>query len=55
MTISQKLLIFIQDRGIKKGWIADYLGISRPTLNQRITDNSWTVGEVVKLNELGVK
>lgn len=53
MKTSQKLEKYIKERGIKKGWLADYLGMSRPTLNLRIEDNSFTVDEIEKLKKLG--
>jgi hypothetical protein len=36
----------------KKIWLAEQLGVSRPFLDARLKDNCWSVGEVVKLQNL---
>ena len=53
MKNSTKLIKYMQERGVKKGWIASYLGISRPTLRTRLDENSFTVDDIAKLKELG--
>lgn len=37
-----------------KQWLAKQLGVSRPTLNERFRDNTWTDPEISKLRELGL-
>ena len=50
--ISKELQQTIIDQGRKKKWIAKQLGISRPTLDSRIRDNSFTDAEINRLKEL---
>lgn len=52
MKTSDKLTKTIKDQGRKKTWIAEQLGISRPTLDARIKDNSFTDMEINRLQEL---
>jgi len=52
MKTSDKLRLTIIDQGRKKNWIADQLGISRPTLDARLRDNSFTTIEINRLQEL---
>ena len=52
MKISTELERTIKEQGRKKIWIAKQLGISRPTLDSRIKDNSWTDAEINRLQEL---
>jgi predicted XRE-type DNA-binding protein len=54
MKTSEKLLNLINEKGIKKGWICDYLGMSRPTLTSRIINNSFTLCEIEKLKKIGL-
>jgi len=42
----------IINEGRKKKWIAIQLGMSRPTLDSRIKDNSFTDSEINRLKEL---
>jgi len=52
MKTSDKLRLAITDQGRKKNWIAEQLGISRPTLDARLRDNSFTDAEINRLDEL---
>lgn len=52
MTNSIKLQISIKEQGRKKSWIADQLGISRPTLDKRMEGNNFTDAEINRLQEL---
>jgi hypothetical protein len=49
ITTSKKVELELKDRGIKKIWLADQLGIARQTLDIRLRDNFWTADEIVKL------
>jgi hypothetical protein len=42
----------IKEQGRKKSWIAEQLGLSRPTLDKRIDGNSFTDIEINRLQEL---
>lgn len=55
MKTSQKIEVFIKNRGVKKGWIAEQLGISRPTLNERLRDNCFKIDEIIKLKNIGIE
>lgn len=52
MLTKNKLKESIKSQGRKKSWIAEQLGISRPTLNNKLEDNSFTPEEERKLREL---
>lgn len=41
-------------RGFKKKAIAEQIGISRPTFDNRLKDNCWQHGEIEKLRQLGI-
>lgn len=51
---SDKVKFALSNQGRKKTWLADQLGISRPTLDNRLKDNSFLIGEIMKLQELGI-
>lgn len=44
----------IKAQGRKKIWVAKQLSISRPTLDRKLEDNSFTPEETTKLRELGL-
>ena len=52
MKIAKQLEKTIIAGGRKKKWVAQQLGISRPTLDSRIKDNSFTDIEISRLKEL---
>lgn len=52
LTTSKKVELEIKEKGIKKIWLADQLGIARQTLDMRLRDNFWTAGEMIKLKEV---
>ena len=54
MKTSQKIELFIKRRGVKKQWIAEQLGVSRPTLDKRLSDNCFTIDEIIKLKSIGI-
>lgn len=47
-----KLQESIKKQGRKKNWIAEQLNISRPTLDRKLNDNSFTSEEKQKLSDL---
>lgn len=51
---SDRVRFALRNQGRKKTWLAEQLGISRPTLDNRLKDNSFLIGEVLKLQELGI-
>lgn len=51
---SEKVKNQLQTQGRNKSWLADQLGISRPTLYERLEDNCWLPSEIIKLKQLGV-
>jgi predicted XRE-type DNA-binding protein len=55
MKTSQKIEVFIRNKGVKKGWIAQQLGISRPTFNERMRDNCFKIDEIIKLKSIGIE
>ena len=52
MKYSDTVKLAIKQQGRKKNWLAEQLGISRPTLDSRLKDNAWTTTELNKLVEL---
>lgn len=52
ITTSKKVELELKDRGIKKIWLAQQLGIARQTLDIRLKDNFWSNGEIIKLKEI---
>ncbi|GAA4299594.1 hypothetical protein [Nibribacter koreensis] len=42
------------ERGFKKKAIAEHIGLSRPTFDARLKDNSWQHAEIEKLIRLGI-
>ena len=52
MLTKTKLQESIKSQGRKKTWIAEQLGISRPTLDRKLNDNSFTSEEKAQLREL---
>lgn len=54
ITTSKKVEFALKDQGRNKSWLAKELGISRPILYQRLSDNIWQAAEVMKLKTLGL-
>jgi DNA-binding NtrC family response regulator len=54
MLTKTKLAESIKNQGRKKNWVAEQLSISRPTLDRKLKDNSFTDEETSKLKELGL-
>ena len=41
-------------QGRKKTWLSQQMGMSRPTLDERLKENCWLPGEILKLKQLGI-
>lgn len=54
ITISKKVELALKNQGRNKSWLAIQLGISRPSLYQRLSDNIWHDSEVRKLKTIGL-
>ena len=54
MSTSAKLKEAIKNQGRKKSWVADQLNISRVTLDKKLADNFWSVGELLILKKIGL-
>jgi len=54
MTTAQKIKFAIENQGRKKVWIAKELGISRQLLDRKLVDNFFSVGEIFKLQQIGI-
>jgi hypothetical protein len=52
LTTSKKTELEIKKRGLKKIWLAEQLGITRQTLDTRLKDNFWSVGEIMALKAI---
>lgn len=53
--ISDKIILWLsRDRSRTKGKLAEYLNISRPTLDNKLKDNSWERELTDKLIELKI-
>lgn len=54
--ISQKVISALKDKGIKKVWLYSRMEMTPQTLNSRLKSNDWSVGELIKLQDLlGIK
>ena len=51
---SEKVKQQLHIQGRNKSWLAEKLGMSRPTLYERLDDNCWLPSEIIKLKQLGV-
>jgi len=53
--ISDKIILWLsRDRNRTKGKLAEYLNISRPTLDNKLKDNSWERELTDKLERLNI-
>lgn len=41
-------------QGRKKTWLSEQMGMSRPTLDERLKENCWLPEEILKLKQLGI-
>lgn len=54
ITTSKKVELALKEQGRNKSWLAIQLGISRPILYQRLSDNLWQSIEINKLKSIGL-
>ena len=52
LTAAKKVEFALKEQGRKKIWLAEKLGISRPTLDAKLKDNTFTINEIVILNTI---
>ena len=50
ITTAKKVEFALKDQGRKKIWLAEKLEISRPTLDAKLRDNTFTIKEIIYLN-----
>lgn len=50
---SEKVLIWLHRTNKTQVWLAEQLGVTRQAISGKITDNSFTAGDVIKLTQLG--
>lgn len=56
LATNRKVRHWLDDNKKTKSWLAKELGISRPTLNDRLRDNFFSAHEIVILkNKLGIE
>lgn len=54
-TSDKIILKLAKDSNLTKTKLADMLGISRPTLDQRIKDNTFSAGDLIRLKAWGIE
>jgi len=52
---SEKVLIWLHREEKTQKWLGDELGVTRQAVSQKIKDNIFTVGDILKLKSLGCK
>ena len=50
ITTAKKVEFALKEQGRKKVWLAEQLQISRPTLDAKLKDNTFTIKEIIYLN-----
>ena len=56
MDTSKKVIEALKEQGRSKVWLCEKLNMSRPTLDNRLSDNTWRINEVITLMSLlGIK
>lgn len=51
-TTSEKVKAAMKREGRKYTWLAEQLGITRVAMYDRLSDNSWSLSEIVQLKQL---
>jgi len=54
MKTSEKVIGAIEKQGRKKTWLAEQLQLSRPTLDSRLTNDTWDADDITRLKQLGI-
>lgn len=49
MTVSEHIICSLEYRGATKQWLAEKLGITKQTMNYKLTHNSFTAEELLKI------
>lgn len=49
LTTARKVEFYLKDQGRKKTWLSEQLGVSRPTLDKKLRDNSFSDDEIARL------
>lgn len=52
METSKKVIEALKEQGRSKVWLAEKLSMTRQTLDSRLKDNTWRIGEVMQLMTL---
>ena len=52
ITTAKKVEFALKEQGRKKIWLAEKLEISRPTLDAKLKDNTFTTNEIIILNTI---
>lgn len=50
---SEKVLIWLHRTDRTQVWLAEQLGVTRQAINGKISDNSFTAGDIMRLTQLG--
>ena len=50
---SEKILIWLYRIGQTQSWLAEELKQTRPSISQKISDNMFTSGDLVRIKQLG--
>lgn len=50
---SEKVLIWLHRTNRTQQWLAEQLGVTRQAVSQKISDNIFSIGDVIKLRSLG--
>lgn len=54
LTTAKKLEMNMKSQGRTKSWLAEYLGITRGALYNKLRDNFFTVKEIIMLKNEGL-
>ena len=50
---SEKVIIWLHRENLTQQWLADQLGQTRQAMSQKIKDNMFTVGDIMRLQSMG--
>ena len=50
---SEKVLIWLHRTKKTQQWLAEQFGVTRQAVSQKINDNMFSVGDIIKLRSLG--
>ena len=52
MGTNQRVIDALKKQGRSKKWLSEQLGVSRPTLDSRLRENVWKLGELMLVESL---